>query len=504
MKVFDAHNLLSEVRMGFFSNFSAAIFKTFVAVNTPTAPAPAPAPTPAPAPAPAAPAVSTPTPARPVTPTPTPTIPATSNGGPDGSPFVNVAALAYGRDPNYSASECQDMGKKFDVLLVAPGCQQTIKQQRPDSIILAYNNISNCTDGDQLCTYLQSLPNPESYFLHFGSSSVQDIDGRTYSRNSGDRVCSYTCDNRWTTNYLDPQTRNTLVDFFSDPSHLPAHTDGWFFDNMDRGCSYSGALNSGSVLGGISGNASLSSGPIMEAACNALLEQMDQNMPSDMYFITNTSNYGASYCDSWGWAFCTSTLNGVQLSRPLAQGMMYSRGVLQEFEYRITTRLNEFEGNYGGLKEIWNAKGSPHNNLYIMWWIRAGDDSGIPDNDERIKIFALSTHLLYQFERSYMRYDGQNQNNTPLTGDWYGAMGVNIGNANGDKTALDDRTFKRSFDNGIVLVRFRVGTNDNYSDSQTYDLGGNYYPVNSDGSLGSPVSSVNLKNSQGFIGIKNP
>lgn len=226
-------------------------------------------------------------------------------------------------------------------------------------------------------------------------------------------------------------------------------------------------------------------------------------MPADVYFVDNISNYSITYCGSgWGWKVCDNN-NGLY-SKQYARGAYVTRGTYQEFMYRITSTLGDFEDNYGGLYEIWSKKGSPSNHLYVMWWQPTGTN-GIADNSDRVKLFALGTHLLYQWDRSYLRYNGLDVNNAPLTGDWFGAMGAPIGNATGAKVAVDTRTYRRNFANGVVLVRFRTGWSDNYTDSATYDLGGSYYMVNANGSISStPQTSVTLRNSESFIGVLDP
>jgi len=178
-----------------------------------------------------------------------------------------------GAVPDYSDSECQDMANRFDVIIGADAgtCRQTIKRINNSRIILAYTNSSNCTDGDELCSYLQSQPNSEDYFLNFTTASRQDIDGSVYSRPSGSRVCSYGwgCDDggrgtRWTTNYTTDASRQKIASFLSQT--LPAYTDGWFVDNMDRGCSYSGSVQSGSAEYGLTAGSDLSGGLKMEQA----------------------------------------------------------------------------------------------------------------------------------------------------------------------------------------------------------------------------------------------
>ncbi len=430
----------------------------------------------------------------------------------DTYPDLNIAALAYGRDQSFSPAECAEMGRKFDVLLEGRECYSIIKSINPASVILAYINSSNCTKGDDVCNYLESLEHPEDYFLNFTSDGVQQIDDKKIKRNKGQRVCAYGAGctdgvkgTRWTTDYISEQSRNVIAGFLLNKKNLPKNADGWFVDNMDRGCSYSGRVASGTVEYSLENdnNGSLDASPRMEQSCNKLRKQVMDGAGLDLYIVDNISNWGITTCGgTYWWQVCTNEHG--KLSRKYAEGVLVTPGVLQEFFYRITGNYEDFATHYDGLREIWNYRGKKKNNLFIMWYIAAGVGD-IPANSDRVKMFALGTHLLFQFPAAYIRYDGQNRNNTPLIGDWFDAMGAPFGKAKGERIAIEaGRVYRRQFDNSIVVVRFRKGWNDNYTNEGIYDLGGDYFPLKADGSFAeSAVSKITLRNSEAFIGIKN-
>lgn len=429
----------------------------------------------------------------------------------DDFPDLNVAALAYGRSPAYSRAECLEMGKKFDIVLEGIECRATIKSAYPDTVLLAYVNSSNCTRGDDLCNYLESRANPEDYFLNFVSDGIQQIDNKQFRRKKGQRVCAYGswCDSngdgtRWTTDYVSENSREAIAQFLVDRRNLPAHTDGWFVDNMDRACSYAGEVVAGSVDHGLEqvNKGSLSANLVMEKHCNELRKRIMDRVPAGLYVVDNISNWGITLCGGSYWWHACSNRDG-KLSRKYAEGVLQTPGVLQEYYYRITNTYEDLATQYDGLKEIWDFNGKRTNSAYIMWYISAGTGD-IPADSERVRLFALGTHLLFQFPAAYLRYDGQNRNNAPLMGDWFEAMGAPFGRPEGERIEVEaGRVYKRQFSNAIVIARYRRNSNDNYTDEGSYELGGEYFELKADGLLAKrPVSKVTLRNAEVFIGIR--
>ncbi len=443
-------------------------------------------------------------------------------GGPlpkprSGSPYINVSALAYGRTPSYSPSECTEIGKRFGVVLGTPGgtCSSaSAKAANPNVVLLSYINTSNMTLDDGLYQYAQAHGGVDLFALNAVTSALQQIDGKNINLSPGDRVSSYAHrssngqTDRWQTDYTSAAARQRLLDYvvYQSAQTKAAGWDGLFIDNEDRGCGYSGHLVSGTVEGGFTGPADLDQGAQMEANCNALKLLLDQQIPSNVYLVHNTGNYGTRTLKSapWFWQIGTTQVNGTPLSRELAEAFVDARGALQEFRYSFTNVFGDIDSNYADLYEIWTKKGSPANHLYIMWWLRRGAGS-VAANSDRVQLFALGTHLLYQWQASFIRYDATDYNNTPLTGDWFDAMGTPLGNASGGKTQIDARTYRRDFQNGVVVVRFRTSDSDDYTSSANYDLGDSYHPVSANGGISATsVTSVTLANSEAFFGVLDP
>lgn len=424
---------------------------------------------------------------------------------------LNIAALAYGRSPTYSNSECAEIGKRFDVVIGSPGelCAGAIKDANGDVILLSYINTSNFTDGDSLYRYAKRHGGVDLFALNAITKAVQVIDEKKIELGPGDRVWSYRQGNRWQTDYTSKAGRERLLQYvrYEAENLKRSGWSGFFIDNEDRGCGYSGHLQEGDVEGDFKGPVDLESGMQMEANCNALKLLLEEKLPLDVYLVHNTGNYGTrslarNGVPRWFWQERANSVGSRPLSREFARAFVVARGVLQEFRYSFQDTLADIDDNYGGLHEIWEKKGKPANHVYIMWWLRRGA-AGIAENSDRVKLFAMGTHLLYQWSGAYIRFDGADRNNEPLKGDWFGAMGSPLGMSAGDKRALDGRTYRRDFGNGVVIVRFRTSGGEDYSDAGTYRLGGEYFSVAADGSLGAnAVTEVKLRNSEAFVGIR--
>lgn len=432
-----------------------------------------------------------------------------SGGGSGGAALhANVAALAYGRTPDYSAAEVTQIAHSFGVVVTSQGSIDAagLKVANPRVVLLQYVNTTNATKGDGLDTFFQTVSTPEDGYWHATSPGVQQVDSTTINLNTGDRVSSYAQPNRFTTNYVDSTHRGYLLGYMQQA--LAPHFDGFFVDNEDRGGSYSGVLNSGSVQGGITAppTAPLSYGPTMEGNLNALKGSLNANLPANLFIVDNTSNYGVTQINGppYWWTISTTSLpNGQALSQAVATAFTVGRGVLQEFEYHFDKTYGDLASDYQMLGEIWAKEGQPANGLDVMWWLNRGYGV-VPDDDPRVQLFALGTHLIFQFPAAFLRYDGGNANNDPLTGDWFGAMGVPLGAATSNASSTDGRGYTRTFQNAVVIVRFRTSSTDNYTDTGTYPLGGSYLPVRADGSYGAATSSITLHNAEAFIGILDP
>ncbi len=424
---------------------------------------------------------------------------------------TQVAALAYDRPQGYSSADCKDIAQHFDLVIGLNdyACRRQAKKINPKLIALQYTNSSNCTAGDPLCSYLEKQANPAQFFLKFVTNGVQDIDGKRYKRLMGSRVCAYGDDgwcedegqgSRWTTDYISPSSRQKIVSFFSNPNNLQPAYDGYFFDNMDRGCSYPGIVAEGKVDhdAQLDNDGNLGANTLLERGCNELRAEIDKALPENMYAINNISNYGLDQCHANWWRICTSKPG---YSQPYPEAVALGRGVLQEFYYRFSKTLPDVKTNYNGLKEIWRTLGSPSNHIYVAWWMRAGD-ADVESNSDRVKLYALGTHLLFQFPAMYMRYDGADANNQPLEGDWFGALGVDLGLPKADAYVMDDgRTIRRDFEKGIVIVRFRLKDQENYTDQAVYRLAKPVQAIDATGRKLQAQTEITLHNAQAYIGL---
>jgi hypothetical protein len=101
-----------------------------------------------------------------------------------------------------------------------------------------------------------------------------------------------------------------------------------------------------------------------------------------------------------------------------------------------------------------------------------------------------------------MRYDGADANNQPLEGDWFDALGVDLGLPKADAYVMDDgRTMRRDFEKGIVMVRFRLKDQENYTDQAVYRLVATILPIDATGRKSQAQTEITLHNAQAFIGL---
>lgn len=419
---------------------------------------------------------------------------------------ANVCGLVYGRSPSYTSDEYTQIAQRFGMIVGTPTeiDGPAMRAVNPSLIMLEYINTTNVTEGDGLWQFIQAEPNPNSLIRQAVTETVQEIDGTSYTLAPGAFVHSYRQNNRWQTDYTNDANRSRLAAFVAQRATAqPSEWSGFFIDNDDIGGGYAGSIQSGEVEGGTIGPAPLSHGPIMEANLNALKSAMDIAVPSNKYMCHNVSNYGVTmYGGQWWWNITSASLpNGTPLSRTMVTAFMLSRGVFQEFKYRFIQTYNQIAEEYDCIREIWEKKGSPANNVNVMWWIADGGSSGEAANSDRIKMFALGSHLLHQFPSSYIRYDGENMNNVPLTGDWFNAMGADLGEPVGAKYSADGKAWRRDFTKGYVIVRYRLSESENFTDTGVYALPNPYRQVNADGTIGDEVTSVSLRNNEAFIGI---
>ncbi len=124
---------------------------------------------------------------------------------------------------------------------------------------------------------------------------------------------------------------------------------------------------------------------------------------------------------------------------------------------------------------------------------------------DRGALFCLSTFYLINHTNMYYAQHG-------LGLDWFDGIAYDIGLPVGDPyewaTGLDPaapaNTFHimaRSYDHALVLVKFRpeASMSQYTMTSTTHALGASYRPLNADGTLGDPVTEVDLRNNEAAI-----
>jgi hypothetical protein len=139
--------------------------------------------------------------------------------------------------------------------------------------------------------------------------------------------------------------------------------------------------------------------------------------------------------------------------------------------------------------------------------------------DPRTEMAALAYYyLLADPGTTFLDYDGGYDTTGPWDRHWFPAMLRDIGQPSGSwslfatgadpaNTALTYRIYQRAFSNGLVLYKplsYGSGVNGTLADATatSHDLGGAYYPVQADGTLGAPITRITLRNGEGAVLIK--
>ncbi len=472
--------------MKFIQNADGSYSMTFDAAEL-TVPVAAPTPTPSPAPTPTS--GSTPT----SSPAPSPVVVQGVSAG-----TANTACVAY--SGGWPAGYIEMVAKRHGVMIASPVHVDAaaVKAANPGIALLQYINTSNVSKGDDMDQYATKVGfNPR---LLAASPSVQQINS-TYNIAQGEPFLYYDDQTvpRNFTDFTDAAHRDFLANFISQA--LSGGWDGFFEDNSDRGGGgEAGKLVSGTAGVGLTGPCDLSSGQFQEINFNALKSQIDAALAANIRHVCNVGTYDEGDIGGYGWYRTTITVNGMTLPKAVPVGYTF-RGNLQEYYYRISTLRGDIENNYLGMSSIYNAQGKPANRIDVMWWIGNDQGSGIGNGNARIKMVALATHLAYQYGAAFLHYDNAQTNDDPLNNDWFPAMGVDLGAPLEDPFTVDANTVRRKYQKGIVLVRMRLHSADNYTDSATYDLGGTYKPLHADGTLDAAASQAVLRNGEALVGL---
>lgn len=144
-----------------------------------------------------------------------------------------------------------------------------------------------------------------------------------------------------------------------------------------------------------------------------------------------------------------------------------------------------------------------------------------PYYDNRGKMTILAIHYTIYNANTVMLVG----NNTSGNEFWCEAWNYNIGTALGNYALFEAgniswtgctggnyRVIKREYTNALILYRGATKWFPGYTDptcndgdtktAKTFDLGGTYRPLNADGTLGSPITTIDLKNWEGAVLIR--
>jgi hypothetical protein len=142
--------------------------------------------------------------------------------------------------------------------------------------------------------------------------------------------------------------------------------------------------------------------------------------------------------------------------------------------------------------------------------------SGGSLTDPRTELATLAYYYLVENPNTtFLDYGGGYSPASPWSQHWFPAMADNIGQPTGSwslfasgsdpsNTSLTYEIFQRPFTNGLVLYKplsYGNGVTGTTADATatTQALGGTYYPVQADGTLGAPLTSITLRNGEGAV-----
>jgi hypothetical protein len=128
-------------------------------------------------------------------------------------------------------------------------------------------------------------------------------------------------------------------------------------------------------------------------------------------------------------------------------------------------------------------------------------------------------YLVGDPEKTFLMFFGGNSPSAPWTQRWVPAAAVDVGQPLGGMTTfatgadpqnalLTYKVFGRSYENALVLYKPRSytlgkGTGTTADETATtHDLGGSYRRLNADGTTGSVITSISLRNGEGAVLMK--
>jgi hypothetical protein len=207
-----------------------------------------------------------------------------------------------------------------------------------------------------------------------------------------------------------------------------------------------------------------------------------------------------------------NTAGGGSNANPTVQMV---QGYFEEFAIRaLAQNYQQFEGLAG---VVANRAALAQPGSYAV--LDSSPQGGAP-TDPRTEIATLAYYyLLADPNTTFLDYDGGYDPSGPWSQHWFPAMNANIGQPTGSwslfasgtdpsNTSLTYHIYQRSFTNGLVLYKplsYGNGVTGTTVDATatTESLGGTYYPLQADGTLGAPITSITLRNGQGAILIKD-
>jgi hypothetical protein len=145
--------------------------------------------------------------------------------------------------------------------------------------------------------------------------------------------------------------------------------------------------------------------------------------------------------------------------------------------------------------------------------------TGGSPTDSRTQLATLAYYyMLADPETTFLNFYGGFEPATSWTRHWSPAVAFDVGQplglwslfatgADPSNPALAYRVYQRSYDNALVLYKplaYGGGVTGSLADATatTHTLGGTYRPLQADGSLGAPVTTVTLRNGVGVILVR--
>jgi hypothetical protein len=207
-----------------------------------------------------------------------------------------------------------------------------------------------------------------------------------------------------------------------------------------------------------------------------------------------------------------NTAGGGSNANPTAQRV---QGYFEEFAIRaLAQNYTQFE-SLAATVATRSTLASP-----APYAVLDSSPQGGAPTDPRTELATLAYYfLLANPNTTFLDYDGGVDPSGPWSQHWFPAMNVAIGQPLGSwslfssgadpaNAALTYHIYQRAFTNGLVLYKplsYGNGVSGTTADATatTQALGGVYYPVQANGTLGAPITSITLRNGEGAILIKD-